>query len=97
MTIRLRRSTAAILIGLVGLLGGMALGQVTQATSQPTASTSAAPRFERTLKSIDRKLGKIQTVLGSSFGYNNVLDEVEKVTANTYGTCKAVDAFGCRP
>lgn len=55
MTFTVRRSTAVILIALVGALGGMAVGQVTDAlSSSPTATASASS--ENTLREIAQEL-----------------------------------------
>jgi hydrogenase/urease accessory protein HupE len=89
MTIRLKRSTAAVLIGLMGLLGGMAIGQVADAfSSGPSATASYTPPFERTLTKIDRTLSAISAKLGPATSLTSILEELEKIRGNTYGVCK---------
>lgn len=104
MTITIKRSTAVLFIGLLGLLGGLALGQITQADAGPSATSSYVSPLEReikkmnrTLASVDTKLGSMSTTVGQTYGVVSVVGELEKINDNTYGTCKAVEQIGCRP
>jgi hypothetical protein len=91
MTIRLKRSTAAVLIGLMGLLGGMAVSQVADAvSSNPPASASYTSPLEREVKKINRTLSAINENLASSYDSNNLLDEVQQIKENT---CHQLDAI----
>jgi hypothetical protein len=87
MTITIRRSTAVFAIALMGVLAGLALGQVTAALSaggsSPQASASYTPPFERTLKQIKAELHEMHTVLGTSYGIYNVLDQLKDINSNT--------------
>ena len=94
MTIKLKRSTAAILIGLFGLLAGLAIGQVADAvSSDPTASASYTAPFEHELKKMNRTLSTISSNLGGPYAPNTIIEELEGVRDNTYATCKQLDAI----
>lgn len=91
MTITIKRSTAIVAIALIGVLGGLALGQVTAALSsgdRATASYYVTP-FERDVKKMGRQLGVIKAALGEK-GYigPDVLEYLGDIRGNTYGTCQ---------
>jgi hypothetical protein len=88
MTITIRRSTAAVLIALVGVLGGLAISNVSDAFSSnpPAAASYASAPFEKTLTRIERQLGEISDAVGHSAGIYNILAEVEKIQSNTAGS-----------
>lgn len=82
MTITIRRSTAAVLIALVGVLAGLAISNVTNAhSSDPPATASyASSPFEQTLKNIEVELRSIGKTLGRpGDGYYNILGELKKL------------------
>jgi hypothetical protein len=89
MTITIKRSTAVIAIALIGILGGLTLGQVTQAlSSSPKATASYTAPFEITLKEVNRNLKSIKNSLGTEVLGHTVLTELEKIRGNTYGICQ---------
>jgi hypothetical protein len=97
MTITLKRSTAALLIGLMGLLGGLAVGQVADAVSAgPSATASYTSPLERQLEKTNKTLKAIDSKLGPNISIYNVLDELHKVKQNTYGFCKEAGSFYCQ-
>ncbi len=82
MTFTIRRSTATILIALVGVLGGLAFGQITQAFSTaPTATASLSS--EQTLREINTQLREIHKVIGNSGGVYNILGQVKEINRKT--------------
>lgn len=96
MTIRLKRSTAAVLIGLMGLFGGMAISQVSDAvSSNPPATTSYISPLERQLERMSKTLKSIDSKLGPNISITNVLDEMDDIKSNTYGACKEAGSFYC--
>lgn len=82
MTITIRRSTATIFIALVGILGGLAIGQVTQATSSNSAATASASS-EQTLSEINTRLREIHRVIGKSSGVYNILGQIKEINRKT--------------
>ena len=103
MTITIKRSTAAVLLCLVGILGGLAIGQVADAFSsggEATASGSAG--FEKTLKKTNKTVSEMNTTLkamnetlGLGYDFNSIHLEVQKIKKSTLGVCTAVGAIGC--
>jgi hypothetical protein len=91
MTITLPRWSAALLIALVGILGGLAIGQVTRADSAsgPSATASYTAPFELTLKEMARDLHSVKGALGRPGIAGSILEELDKIRGNTYGTCQA--------
>ena len=78
MTFTVRRSTAVILIALVGVLGGLAIGHVTQAVSSTPATASSAS--ESTLREIAKELQQIRRgLIGISVPHQNIHDLVEQI------------------
>ena len=82
MTITVRRSTAVILIALTGILGGLAVGQVTQAFSSNTSATASASS-EQTLREINTQLREIHRAIGKSSGVYSILGEVKQIRRHT--------------
>jgi hypothetical protein len=82
LTITIRRSTATILIAFVGILGGLAIGQVTQASSSNPTSTASASS-EQTLSEINTRLREIHRVIGKSSGVYNLLGQVREINRKT--------------
>jgi hypothetical protein len=82
LTITIRRSTATIFIALVGILGGLAIGQVTQATSSNSAATASASS-EQTLSEINTRLREIHRVIGKSSGVYNILGQIKEINRKT--------------
>jgi hypothetical protein len=83
LTFTIRRSTATILIALVGALGGLAFGQITQAFSTaPTATASLSS--EQTLREINTQLREIHKVIGNSGGVFNILGQVREINRKTH-------------
>jgi hypothetical protein len=99
MTVTVPRWGAVLAIALVGVLGGLAIGQVTRADSAPgpSANASYVSGFERNVKEINKTLKEMHTVLGSGLGVYTVLDEIKSVNTNTYQACRAVASYGCQP
>ncbi len=60
MTITIKRSTAAVLICLVGSLGGLAIGQVATAFSSGGEATASGNPTEKTLKKLNKTVGKMK-------------------------------------
>ncbi len=94
MTVTIKRpAAAAILIALIGVCGGLALGQVTQATSagNPQAEASYVSPLEHDVKKMARQLGVIKAALGEK-GYidPDILGYLKEIRGNTYGTCQAL-------
>lgn len=90
MTVTVPRWGAVLLIALVGMLGGLAIGQVTRANSSgPSATASYTAPFERSLKEIARDLHSMKRALGDP-GYigDSVVETLEKIRGNTYATCQ---------
>ena len=83
MTFTIRRSTAVILIALVGALGGLVIGQVTQASSSKPTATASVVSSERTLREINERLREIHRVIGKSSGVYNILGEVKQIGRHT--------------
>jgi hypothetical protein len=99
MTIEIRRSTAAIVIALLGILGGFAIGQLTQAHSaQPKATASYVDPYAVALKEINASLKVIKQALGGTHYTGSIYDQLDAIRSNTYGACQAAggDAF-CHP
>ena len=90
MTITVPRWGAVLLIAFVGILGGLAIGQVTRAdSSAPTASASYTAPFERSLKEMARELHSMNRAIGTPGIAGSILEELDKIRGNTYGTCQA--------
>ncbi len=91
MTVTIKRSTAVVAIALIGILGGLALGQITQAQSSggPQASASYTAPFEVTLKEVNRNLKAIKNSIGRPGIAGDLMDQIDKIRGNTYGTCQA--------
>jgi hypothetical protein len=89
VTISLPRWTAVLAIAFIGILGGLAIGQVTHADSSPTATVSYTPPFEITLKEINRSLKAIKSTIGQATVSGTLMEELDKIRGNTYGTCQA--------
>lgn len=94
MTITIRRSTAAVLIALVGVLGGLAISNVSDAfSSNPPAKASYVAPFESSLKEIARDLHTMKGSLASSVGKpgidGSIIELLQDIKGNTYGTCQA--------
>jgi hypothetical protein len=82
LTFTIRRSTATIFIALVGVLGGLAFGQIARAFSTaPTATASLSS--EQTLREINNQLRGIHKVIGNSQGVYNILGQVEQINRKT--------------
>jgi xanthosine utilization system XapX-like protein len=82
LTLTIRRSTAIALIGMVGLLAGLAIGGVSQALSSgPTATVSLST--DQTLREIREELREIHRVEGNSQGVFNILGELKHINRNT--------------
>lgn len=91
MTITIKRSTAIVAIALIGVLGGLALGQVTAALSSGSRATASyVSPLERDVKKMSRQLGVIQEAVGEK-GYigSDALGYLKEIRGNTYGTCQA--------
>jgi hypothetical protein len=89
MTITVNRWTAALLIALVGVLAGLAIGKVTDVSAGPKATASYTPPFERSLKEMARDLHSIKRAIGEPGLAGSILEELDKIRGNTYGTCQA--------
>ena len=89
MTITLPRWTAVLAIALVGIFGGLAIGQITHADSSPTAKASYTSPFEITLKEINRNLKAMRRTVGRAGISGTLMEQLDKIRGNTYGTCQA--------
>lgn len=97
MTITLKARTAAIVLALLCILAGLAIGQLTQAQSAggEMAQLRAISSKLGKLNQIDAKLRTISSQLGSPYGQDieTKLDDIER---NTDRTCAAVkDRLTC--
>jgi hypothetical protein len=82
MTITIRRSTAAILIAFVGVLSGLTIGQISQASSSASSAT-ASLSSEQTLREINTQLREIHRVIGNSQGVYNILGQLKEINRKT--------------
>lgn len=93
MTITLRPWMTILLVALIGALGGLAIGQITQAHSAKATASSATTRSLRGIKS---DLDNINESVGSTFLKGTVIDELDDIKTNTGQTCRAVGGTSCR-
>lgn len=79
MTFTIRRSTAVILIAFSGVLGGLAIGQVTAAVpASPNATASVSS--ESLLREISKELQMIRRgLIGITVPYQNIHDLIEQI------------------
>jgi hypothetical protein len=89
MTITLSKTTAVILIALVGMLAGLALGQLTQADSaQPKASASAG------YGPIVAALNKLNGLIGSTKNDFSLVGRLEALDSSIYAICYNIGPSG---
>lgn len=79
----MRQATVVVIVGFLGIVIGLGLGQVTHADAGNSDPNTAI------LKRIERKLGA---------GYINesVLGLLSDIKSNTWGTCEALNGPGCQ-
>ncbi len=83
MTITLSKTTAVILIALVGMLAGLALGQLTQADSaQPKASASA-----KGYAPIVGALNKLNGLIGNTENRYSLVGRLDALDSSIWEIC----------
>lgn len=90
VTITIKRSTAMAVIVLIGVLGGLALGQVADAVSSGgRATASYITPVEKNIRKISGSLEAIKAALGEK-GYidPDILGYLKEIRGNTYGACQ---------
>ncbi len=90
MTITVNRWTAVLLIAAAGVLAGLALGRITEASSAPVpASASYVAPFETSLKQIAHDVHSMKRAIGEPGISGDIRELLDKIKGNTYGTCQA--------
>ncbi len=88
--ITIKRSTAIGAVALIGVLGGLALGQITQALSagsQPKASASYVSPLERDVHQMSHDLKAIRHNLGEDYLGTTAISFLDEIGGNTYAIC----------
>ena len=110
MSLTIKPAVAAVVIALIGVLAGLALGQITEANSakgQATASSMTSGQGRqiirelrnqsRQLRRMDSNLVAIGTILGTSkYSPGSIHSTLNDMKRNTGKVCYEVGGIGCQ-
>jgi hypothetical protein len=92
LTIKTR--TAVLVLALLCLLSGLALGQIMQADSARAGGGAQLDAISRKLGKISVQLGTISNQIGPTISASSVQDRLDQIADNTKSTCDAVSKYG---
>lgn len=106
MTITLKARSAAIILALLCVLAGLAIGQLTQAQSAGGGDAAQLRAINLTLgkissavgggryNNVSRQLGEISDQLGAG-SITSIDYRLRQIEGSSSGTCRAVKGIGC--
>jgi hypothetical protein len=84
MTVTLKARTAAVILALFCIFAGLAIGQLTQASSAPGGDARQLNSIAKKLGAVNRQLGTISSQLGGS-SVTNISGQLGEIRSNLGG------------